>query len=204
MPEETHPSPLVAPRKFLILQGSRTAMRFAINIAAFYIGWFSCVLGAARGMTWLGPAVVFLLFLLHLGIAPGISREIRLAVVAAGAGFLVDTALIAAGVFTPVHRLLPMPLSPPWLVAMWVNFATTLNICLKRLHGHPVFCALLGAIGGPAAYYAGARLGAIQPYGRLEVFLAVLAVVWAIAVPVLFRISAAIPDPRDAGTGSGK
>lgn len=179
-------------------------MHFAINFAAFYIGWFACVLGAVRGMTWLGPAVVILLFLLHLGIAPGRSRELRLAVVAAGAGFLVDTVLIATGIFAPVHRLLPLPLSPPWLVFLWVNFATTLNICLRRLHDHPVFCALLGAIGGPAAYYAGARLGAIQLHDRIWFSLAVLAVVWAIAVPVLFRISAAIPDPRDAGTGSGK
>ena len=36
-----------------------------------------------------------------------------------------DTALIAAGIFTPVHNLLPLPLSPPWLVFLWVNFATT-------------------------------------------------------------------------------
>ncbi len=204
MPQGTDSSPVTAFRKILILKGPMTAMRFAINLAAFYIGWFSCVLGAARGITWLGPAAVFILFLLHIGIAPGRSRELRLAVVAAGAGFLVDTALIAAGIFIPVHKLLPLPLSPPWLVFLWVNFATTLNICLKRLHGHPVFCALLGAIGGPAAYYAGARLGAIQMHDRLEFFLAVLAVVWGIAVPALFRISDAIPDPHDAGTGSGK
>lgn len=204
MPEGADPSPVTEPRKILILKGSRTAMRFAINIAAFYIGWFSCVLGAARGMTWLGPAVVGILFLLHLAIAPGRSRELRLAVVSAGAGFLVDTALIAGGVYTPVHNLLPLPLSPPWLVFLWVNFATTLNICLKRLHDHPILSALLGAIGGPAAYYAGARLGAIQLHDHMGFSLAVLAVVWGIAVPGLFRISAAIPDPHDAGTGSGK
>jgi len=79
-----------------------------------------------------------ILFVLHLVIAPGRSRELRLAVVASGAGFLADTALIAAGVFTPVHDLLPLPLSPPWLVFLWVNFATTINIALKRLSGHPV------------------------------------------------------------------
>lgn len=204
MPQGADPSPLTVPSDILILQGNRTGMRFAINLAAFYVGWFSCVLGAARGMTWLGPVVVSILFLLHLGIAPGRSRELRLAVVAAGAGFLVDTALIATGVFTPVHKLLPLPLSPPWLVFLWVNFATTLNIALKRLHGHPVFCALLGAIGGPAAYYAGARMGAIQLHDHLMYSLAVLAVVWGIAVPGLFRISTAIPNPPDAGTGSGK
>lgn len=204
MPQGADPPPFTEPRKILILNGRQTALRFAINIASFYIGWFSCVLGAARGMTWLGPAVVFILFLLHLALAPGRSRELRLAVIAAGAGFAVDTALIAAGVFTPVHKLLPLPLSPPWLVFLWANFATTLNICLKLLHGHPVLSALLGAIGGPAAYYAGARLGAIQLHNQVGFSIAVLAVVWGIAVPGLFRISAAIPDPHDAGTGSGK
>ncbi len=33
-------------------------MRLLLNFAAFQIGWFACVLGAANGFPWLGPVVV--------------------------------------------------------------------------------------------------------------------------------------------------
>jgi hypothetical protein len=32
--------------------------RLALNLAAFQVGWFSCVLGAANGYPFIGPVVV--------------------------------------------------------------------------------------------------------------------------------------------------
>jgi hypothetical protein len=33
--------------------------RAVLSFAFMQVGWFACVLGAARGYPWLGPAVVF-------------------------------------------------------------------------------------------------------------------------------------------------
>ena len=57
------------------------------------------------------------------------------------------------------------------------------------LQGRPVLGAALGAIGGPLAFLAGERLGAVDfPRGH-GVGLASLAVVWGVALPFLFRIA---------------
>ena len=46
---------------------------------------------------------------------------------------------------------------------MWMNFALTLNHAMAWLKGRPVVGLILGAIGGPLAYFAGAKLGAASP-----------------------------------------
>ena len=44
---------------------------------------------------------------------------------------------------------------------------------------------VLGAAGGPAAYYAGVRLGAIEFQASLTISFLSLALVWAAALPLL-------------------
>jgi hypothetical protein len=164
-------------------------MRLILNIAGFQVGWFACVLGAAYGQLGAGPAAVLLLFLLHLALSEDKPREVLLALTAAATGFVFDSLLIAAGTFSPVRETLPAPFSPLWLTAMWVNFALILNVSLRWLRGRYLLGAVLGFFGGPLAYFAGARLGAIRIPEPLALKLLVLALAWALAVPLLLRIS---------------
>ena len=107
--------------------------------------------------------------------------------------FLFDTILVAAGVFSPIQYLLPAPFSPPWMVMLWINFATTLNVSLGSLRDKYILAGILGAAGGPAAYYSGATLGAMTALpGAGD--LAVLAIAWAAAVPLLCRMANLIND----------
>jgi hypothetical protein len=162
-------------------------MRSLLNFFAFQIGWFSAVLGAGHGMLWVGLAVISGVLLFNLIIAADWKHELALATGAACTGFAVDTALTAADVFTPVPFLMPPPFSPLWMVALWVNQATTLNSCLVWLRGRYFAGALFGAIGGPLAYLGGAKLGAASipsNHGLL-----ILGIVWAGALPGLFALN---------------
>jgi hypothetical protein len=170
------------------LKGDKT-MRVIVNFVGFQIGWFACVLGAAYGKPWVGPLVVLFLFLVHLALSGEKPREVALALAAAVIGFAFDSLLIAAGTFFPARDFFPAPLSSLWLVAMWVNFALLLNVSLRWLKGRYFLGAALGFIGGPMAYYAGARLGAIRMPDPLALKLLILAVAWGLAVPFLFWIS---------------
>ena len=163
-------------------------MRKLINVIAFQIGWFAAVLGAAHGMPWLGVVVVLLTLALHLALSPYWRPEFFLAVAAAIMGFLFDTALVSAGVFSPVFYLLPSPFSPLWMVMLWVNFATTLNVSLGGLRGKYTLEAILGATGGPIAYYSGAKLGAMTAIPAATELM-ILGLAWAAAVPALFLIA---------------
>lgn len=164
-------------------------MRIIINIIAHQVGWFAAVLGAGNGMPWLGVAVIPLVVALHLALSLDWKPEMALALGAAMIGFSFDTVLVTAGVFSPVFFLFPAPLSPPWMVMLWINFATTLNVSLGRLRGKYVLAAILGAVGGPVAYYGGAELGAMTVIPNTNQLI-VLGIAWACAVPLLYRVAA--------------
>ena len=161
------------------------AARFWFNLVSINVGWFACVLGAAGGLTWLGPCVVGLLVVIHLASDSSPLAEAVLIGLAMALGFAADSVLVMAGVMSPERWLLPWPADPLWMVALWANLATGINVALKRLHGHAALAAILGAFGGPAAYYSGARFGAVTLSDPLAVSLVALAFTWAIATPVL-------------------
>ena len=77
----------------------------------------------------------------------------------------------------------PYPLTPIWIVVLWVLFALTLNHSLSWLKGRVVLAAIFGALGGPLAYVAGEKLMAVtivEPNTLL-----ILAIGWAFITPLL-------------------
>lgn len=159
-------------------------LTLAVNVALFQAGWLACVLGAAHGMPWAGIAAAAAVVAWHVARARRPAQELKLAALAVLAGALCDSALAASGWigFAPDA---PAPgLAPWWILAMWALFATTLNVSLAWLRSRLPLAGLLGAISGPLAYFAGARLGALelrQPVAAVGA----LALVWAVALPGL-------------------
>lgn len=160
-------------------------MRKMINVVIFQSAWFAAVLGAGNGMPWLGVTAVTAALALHLALSPDWRPELLLAFCAAILGFIVDSVLITAGAFSPVPYLFPEPLTSLWMVMLWVNLATTLNVSLGWLRGRYRFIAAFGAIGGPLAYYGGAKLGAMTRVPDTGGILGIGAA-WAIALPLLY------------------
>jgi len=173
-------------------------MRAVANFIAFQIGWFATVLGAGHGMPWLGVVIVPWVLLLNLFLSADWRQELVVALAAAAMGFAVDTALVAAGVFVPVPFLVPGPFSPPWMVMLWVNQATTLNACMAWLRRRYLAGALFGAVGGPLAYYGGAKLGAATLPSTNG--LIILGIAWACAFPAMLAV-AELARRRSASRG---
>jgi hypothetical protein len=166
-------------------------MRSLIHILVFQVAWFGTVLGAAHNMPWLSLLFVPPALVLHLVFTPAWMEELLLAIGATLAGLVFDTALIWAGVYSPVPFLFHPPLSPLWMVLLWVNLATILTTSLRFLQGRYWLSAMMGAVGGPMAYYSGARIGAMTgTFGAID--LIVLAMAWATALPFLVFLSDAI------------
>lgn len=165
-----------------------------VNFAMFYIGWFACVAGAARGWPWFGPAVVAVLLAAHLYITPGRRREARLIALVGLLGFTVDSIQAGLGVYSFVSEgqgaasMLPAWLCPPWMTALWMVFASTLNGSMSWLAGRVGVAAAAGALFGPLSYLAGERLGAIALNADPVISLGVLAVTWAFLMPALLSI----------------
>lgn len=161
-----------------------TLARKLVNAGLFQAAWLAAVLGAADGTPWIGPLAMVPVLGTHLTLTDDRGGELKLLAMAGALGFLFDSALITAGIFLPLPHLLPRPLSPPWMVCLWLNFAATLNVSLGWLRERYLTAALFGAVGGPLAYYSGARLGATESLPSAAALL-VLAAGWSIMTPLL-------------------
>lgn len=159
-------------------------MTLIANIVLFQAGWFACVLGAAHGLPWIGAITAALIVAWHVLQAAQPARELALVGVAAALGALFETVLLQSGFVHFPHGGLFDGLAPYWMIALWALFATTLNVSLRWLRAHPALGAWLGGIGGPLAYYAGARLGAIE-LAAAGASLAAIAIGWAVLTPLL-------------------
>jgi len=177
-------------------------MNMLLNFAAFQLGWFACVLGGANQLPWLGTLVAILIVAWHLSQAHQPGREFTLLAAVGALGATWDSLLVAAGWLSYPSGTLLADTAPHWIVAMWVLFASTLNVSLRWLRGRWIMATLLGAAGGPLAYYAGAQLGGVDIVEPLLAFSA-LALGWATFVPLLIKLSTRFDGMRAVTTTAG-
>jgi hypothetical protein len=159
-------------------------MLILTNFLLFQLGWLACVLGGAHNLPWVGTGVAAVVVAWHLSQAVAPWRELALVLMVGLFGAVWDSLLVAGGLLVyPSGTLLPGT-APHWIVAMWLLFATTLNVSLRWLSGRPALAMVCGALAGPLAYYAGAQLGGVQ-IPHLVPAMATLALGWAVFMPVL-------------------
>ena len=159
-----------------------------LNFLVFQVGWLFTVLLGASHYHWLAPLVSLLTVALHLYQSPQAGQELRLVLLALAIGLLWENLMTLTGVVVYTHGQWFGSFAPLWIVAMWASLATTLNLSLRWLHGRPTLALLLGALGGPLAFLAGERLGAVSFPDPMTAML-VLAMGWALLFDLLFRLA---------------
>lgn len=155
------------------------------NLVLYELGWFGCVLAAAEGRPLLALAAVIVPAAVHTALVVDRAREVALIVAAALLGAAVDTATVRLGVLSFAAPLGPDGIAPLWVVGMWAQFAIVFHFCLSWLSGRYWASAVLGAVGGPLSFMAGAQLGAVEILPPVARSAAVLAVFWSVALPAL-------------------
>ena len=159
--------------------------RTLLNLAAFQAVWFACVLFAAAGRPWLGVAALGVSLVAQYRS----TRAAKLLGTAALLGLAGEWALHAAAVTGYPPQAWTGEPAPAWMVALWVNFASTLQSSLKWLQGRYVFATVLGAIGGPLSYWGGEQLGAITLNPDQGVWFCGVGILWALSTPLLVWIA---------------
>ena len=169
-----------------------------INYALYQAGWCACVLGGASHRPWTGFLIATILIGVHLTLSLDRSLEARLVVFVTAVGAVVEIVQIAAGTYRFTSGTVNDAMPPPWLLAMWAHFATTFRFSLRRVITRPVSAALFGAAGGPIAFLAGERLGAVILLPPLTHGLLRLSISWAIALVVFSAVVRRVSSKRDA------
>lgn len=162
-------------------------MPVLVNVAAFQIGWFACALGAAHGLPLAGAGVGLAIVAGHLAFATDPRAELKLVLAALAIGLVFDPALALAGLITFASGAFLGGTVAPWMLTLWMLFAITLNVSLRWLRDRPLPAVVLGGLGGPLAYLAGEKLGALQVESGLAI--AAIAAGWAAALWLLAALA---------------
>jgi hypothetical protein len=174
-------------------------MATVLNIVLMQLNWFACVLGAAHGLPWVGVASSLALATWHLARAGDVRVEARLMAAALVLGLLIDSALAAGGFVVFVSGVVLPSLTTPWMLGLWLGFATTLNASLSWLLARPTLAILFGIVGAPVAYWCGARLGAIELGPAIQSLIAI-GIAWGVAMAVFALLARS--QRRDTRAGA--
>ena len=167
-----------------------------LNYAQYQIGWLIIVISASWAQPWLGMALALTLVCGHILLCRTRGVEFTLVILTGSIGLLVDSVNAMLGVLSFSTGTVDFMPCPPWIVVMWMQFATTFRHCLRWLVGRPGLTALCGAVGGPLAYVLGTQFGVVSMGPPMILSLGILALVWAITLPLLMWLAG-----RHARTG---
>ncbi|MCG8370480.1 MAG: DUF2878 domain-containing protein [Proteobacteria bacterium] len=160
-----------------------------INISLFQAGWFAAVFSAAASVPILGTLAIAVAVATHLARSPSRTAEARLLAIAGAIGFAWESLLVATGLVQYDEASAIPGTAPYWIVAMWLLFATTLNVGMRWLRKSMIVTAIVGAIGGPLSFLAGQKAGAVS-FPDPILSLAVIGLGWAVFLPLLVRYAA--------------
>ena len=119
--------------------------------------WWVCVLGSG----WIRPSAMVVFILAHLWfMRTQWRRELQIIGYATLLGLSADTCLVALGAIE-FGGSIRLGLVPLWMISLWAGFGATLLHSQRAMLKDRRCALLVGAFGGPAAYWGGERLGCL-------------------------------------------
>lgn len=157
------------------------AILMLINALLFNLSWL--------GLIFFGNVFIPLVLLwlyLHLRQAQHKSGELKLIVIVAFIGIVVDSLLSFYKVFlfSDPHFIIPL-----WLVCLWLAFAATLKHSLSPINRIPLAKQCIAILGAPMSYFAGEKAGVVSfGYSDITTFLT-LSVIWLVLFNLFMYLS---------------
>lgn len=167
-------------------EGFTPTQKNIVNILAMQCVWFACVLGGTL-WGWVATLVFFGIYQYMIG---SLRKEWLCIITIAAIGFSVDCAIsyLQLMIYPEKNVLALIPL-PGWMAALWLVFATLFLHGFQWLRQRLPLAAVVGAILGPASYYAGSLLHGVKLGMILTSFFLCYGLLWAIMMPLFANIS---------------
>jgi hypothetical protein len=88
-----------------------------INFILFQLAWFTCVIGAGKGVPWLGVLVTALVLSWHLSKAKNVKAELLLMLCALLIGATYDQSMLSFGYISYLNNGWSNAIVPVWILA---------------------------------------------------------------------------------------
>ncbi|MBD3176181.1 MAG: DUF2878 family protein [Armatimonadia bacterium] len=198
MAEQARQEPSKALRRKWILLG-------ILGFVLFLIGVVACYTGARTGKPWIGPLVVGLVAGVRLAMGPARLATLEVLGVTTGMAFVAESTLVLCGVYTPADPtrwLLPAPLVPVWLLALWTNFGVRIGDYLPFMYGKWGRLLALSAVFGTLIFHNAERYEVLTMDLGVTSYL-IVAALWAGLVPAMFLVGAHLFGMARQASASG-
>ncbi|GAB2936725.1 DUF2878 domain-containing protein [Hafnia psychrotolerans] len=149
-------------------------LRFWLLTLGFDAWWTLAVWGRER-------VILLLLISSFLMMALTPSQRRLWVALACMLGIMMDSLWCILGLFEFANS----PGLPPWMMALWLGFSAWWLWLLGNVRLTWYWLVPLGAVSGPLAYYIGMRLGAMNLLATPSYVWLLLAVGWAIFLPLI-------------------
>jgi len=160
------------------------------NAIGYQLVWLASIIGAIHGSRYAGPLAAALFACMVLAFGGQRSADLRLIPLVVAIGLLVDSAWIALGWLDYSAPWPSSDFAPAWILGIWLAFSLTLNHSLSFLKRRYALASLLGAMGGPLAYWLAADgFGAVRFDAPVVTVLIGLGIAWGLMIPMLMRIA---------------
>ncbi|MGI9291390.1 MAG: DUF2878 domain-containing protein [Gammaproteobacteria bacterium] len=172
------------------LEQTTSEMPIILNLVLFKIVWAMSLAGVVIGYAWLGAAGLVAFMTWHAKTVRTAKADFYLAGVAVLVGLFLDTLYLQSGLIIYQGQTPWSGMAPVWILALWANFALTMNGCMAWLQQRKWLAALLSFIFGPLGYYGGIKLGTATINDNQWLLFFIIGVAWAVAVPLLLTLAA--------------
>jgi len=176
-------------------------MNVISNLIFFKVVWALSLFGVVIGYAWLGLLGLTFFSAWHAATASSAKADFLVAAIAVIVGLILDTLYIKSGLIAFNGELIWSEAAPLWILALWANFALTLNGCLRWLRERRLAAAALAFICGPVSYYGGIALGTATITGEHYLLFGAIGIAWSVAVPALLWLSLRIERELYPETG---
>ncbi|MGO0305825.1 DUF2878 domain-containing protein [Endozoicomonas acroporae] len=171
-------------------------IKLIANYLLFQLGWFACVLGGDQ----IALAAAVIVLFIHLLWIGNWHKEKQILALTLLLGCAIDSFLGNLEILKfnsqldDAGRILPL-----WLACLWLIFATTLRHSLDWSRTNKLYGAILGFFGGPLSYLAGSKISDVTLAQPLWQTLLILAIIWAVVIPMLQSFSQAWLNKAKSG-----
>lgn len=155
-----------------------------VNLIGFNLVWAMCVVFGNSLLI-----LVMFLLLLHVLFHQEPLIELSIIFLLGLIGYCIDCVLTLVGVFRfeQVQGITPL-----WLLFLWFAFCATLRQSLSFLGNRKYLAVFAGACGGSFAYFAAAKLGAVEFGFPFLTTATLIALIWSVLFPLFLWMSQAI------------
>ncbi len=157
----------------------------------YYIAWTLCILLAAHGIAWTNTIIVLILVSIQYYWQYHINHRYqglnKLVIILSTLGTLSDSILLHLNIINFSANPFAPYMTPPWMIALWINFSIVLYSTLSHLFTHIYLLSALSFFGFSLAYIAGVKMGAASfPSGYFSA--AWIGLIWMILLPASIHI----------------